>query len=183
LCAPEWWPAERGRAGSPLRCESVCKGFAPCKAQTKPNPLPWCCLRCPAPAAGVLALPLTDATLCGLPLPLPWCGAPVLALVPVLAECWPCPCSMPLVRPCAHLIEQAHPLTCEPCHWGPCAPEWWPADKGAGGVSFCAANRCARLLHHARYKPSPPVFDLVNAPAYLFKCPAPALLTTSMTGR
>lgn len=59
------------------------------------------------------------------------------------------------VRPCAHLFKQAQPLICERVPLGAMRPEWWPDDKGAGGVAFCAANWFARLLHHARDKSSP----------------------------
>ena len=259
-CALSGGPPIRGRAGFTFALRIGVQGLCTKQGTNETQPLNLVRFVVPSASGWGAGLapdrchPMRPACL-----PLPWCGAPVLALVPVLAGCWPCPCSskpsplpvnpchwvrcalsggppirgraglpfalrigvqglctkqgtnetqplnlvrfvvpsasgwgaglapdrchpmrpaclpaclpaLALVRcPCAGagarvgwvlalpLFEQAQPLTCEPVPLGAMRPEWWPADKGAGGASLCAANRCARLLHHARYKPSPPV--------------------------
>jgi hypothetical protein len=159
LCAPEWWPAENGAGGFPFAPRIGVQGLCTMQGTNETQPLALVLFAVPSASGWGAGLapdrchPMRPACPCPCPCP----GA-----VPL---CWRwCPCWLSaglalFDAPCAALRppdRASPPPTCEPVPLGAMRPEWWPADKGAGGVSFCAANRCARLLHHARYKPSPP---------------------------
>ena len=90
---------------------------------------------------------------------------------------------MPPVRPGARLCNFAQSLTCDPRTIGGRVPlSGGPLIGGRAGTPFALQIGVQGFCTMQGINQAPR-FDLVNVPAYGFKCPTPALLTTSMTGR